>query len=217
MGWASFGCGGRRASGWFLRTDGGTRLNFFLIGAPKSGTTLHGGCLGTSVYLSPLKEATTSRRTSTLSGSVLLLANTPADLAGYLADRPQPRQIGFVQSPTTTPDCLKPLDWNMGWSENAVRLTSGRARRPRAWRNLAGARILAVLRNPVERLHSHWLMARKYGFTADLLEAVERDLVHPARLGPQSCSWRPACMPRACAGGWTSSHPGRLRCCSMRT
>ena len=42
------------------------------------------------------------------------------------------------------------------------------------------ARILVVLRNPVERLHSHWLMARKYGFTRlPLLEAVEQDRAHP--------------------------------------
>ncbi|MGB0509551.1 MAG: hypothetical protein ACPGGB_01415, partial [Flavobacteriales bacterium] len=42
------------------------------------------------------------------------------------------------------------------------------------------ARILCVLRNPVERLHSHWLMARKYGFTtAGLLDAVKQDQAHP--------------------------------------
>ena len=42
------------------------------------------------------------------------------------------------------------------------------------------ARILVVLRHPVERLHSHWLMAKKYGFTRlPLLEAVEQDRTHP--------------------------------------
>ena len=80
-----------------------TKLNFFLIGAPKSGTTLLHARLARhpQVYLSPLKEPNHfATDIDPDRFSPAFRANTPANLAGYLADRPlKPRQIGFVQDP----------------------------------------------------------------------------------------------------------------------
>jgi len=161
------------------------KLNFFLIGAPKAGTTLIHARLAQhpQVFLSPLKEPNhfatdidPSRFTPAFR------ANTPGDLAGYLAQRPlASRQIGFVGDPadyarlfadagpqhTVIGECSTSYLWSTKAAENVADVHPE-------------ARILAVLRNPVERAHSHWLMARKYGFTRlSLLEVVQQDMAHP--------------------------------------
>ena len=42
------------------------------------------------------------------------------------------------------------------------------------------AKILIMLRHPVDRLYSHYMMARKYGFTSlPLIDAVKKDMTHP--------------------------------------
>jgi len=42
------------------------------------------------------------------------------------------------------------------------------------------AKIVVALRDPVERIFSHYLMARKYGFVkGSVVEAVKADLAHP--------------------------------------
>ena len=42
------------------------------------------------------------------------------------------------------------------------------------------AKIVVALRDPVERMCSHYLMARKYGFVkGSVVEAVKADLAHP--------------------------------------
>jgi len=162
-----------------------SRLNFFLIGAPKAGTTLIHARLSRhpEVFLSPLKEpnhfATDIDPTRF---SAAFRVNVPGDLEGYLADRPlKPRQIGFVQDPEHYAALFE-------GAEKAHRVV-GECSTSYLWSTEAAAnvaaahpdaRILVVLRNPVERLHSHWLMARKYGFTRlPLLEAVEQDRAHP--------------------------------------
>ena len=141
------------------------------------------GCPGTLKCTSARSRSRiTSPRTSTPRFSPAFRSNVPADLKGYLAERPlQPRQIGFVHDAvqyrclfedaaaehTVVGECSTSYLWS---TEAAGRVAAAHPE----------ARILAVLRNPVERLHSHWLMARKYGFTtAGLLDAVQQDQNHP--------------------------------------
>ena len=162
-----------------------TTLNFFLIGAPKSGTTLLHARLARhpQVYLSALKEPNHfATDIDPDRFSAAFRANIPGDLDGYLAHRPlKPRQIGFVQDPE---DYAKLFE-DAGPDNEVV----GECSTSYLWSEAAPgrvadahphAKVLVVLRNPVERLHSHWLMARKYGFTTlDLLEAVAQDVAHP--------------------------------------
>lgn len=160
-------------------------LNFFLIGAPKSGTTLIHERLGLhpQVFLSPLKEPNyyaTDIDTRTFSAA--FRANHTMDVADYLARKPlAPRQIGFIRQAEAYAalfEAVGPQHTVVGecstsylWSRDAAGHVA--TAHP-------GARVLAVLRNPVDRLFSHWLMARKYGFTnLGLREAVEEDLAHP--------------------------------------
>ncbi len=161
-----------------------TRLNFFLIGAPKSGTSLiHERLSGhPEAFLSPLKEPNHfATDIEPALFSTPFKANHPDDLEAYFARRPLvPRQVGFVQDPvryaalferaTPAHKVVGECSTSYLWSSEAA--TAIAARHP-------DARIVAVLRNPVDRLFSHWLMARKYGFTGDgLLEAVEKDGRH---------------------------------------
>lgn len=162
-----------------------SRLNFFLIGAPKAGTTLIHARLSRhpEVFLSPLKEPNHyATDIDPARFSAAFRANVPGDLEGYLADRPlKPRQIGFVQDPEHYAALFQ-------GAEEAHRVV-GECSTSYLWSTEAAAnvaaahpdaRILVVLRHPVERLHSHWLMARKYGFTRlPLLEAVAQDRAHP--------------------------------------
>ena len=161
------------------------RLNFFLIGAPKAGTTLLHKRLSQhpQVYLSPLKEPNyyaTDIDPSRFSSA--FRANTKLDTAEYLARKPlASRQVGFVRDAAqyrTLFEGVQPEHRTVGecstsylWSrEAALRVADAHPE----------ARILVVLRNPVDRLYSHWMMARMYGFTdLDLMTAVSRDQNHP--------------------------------------
>ena len=161
-----------------------TKLNFFLIGAPKAGTTFIHERLSyhRQVFLSPLKEPNHfATDIQPHRFSTAFKANHPDDLGSYFARRPLvPRQVGFVQDPDqyaalfeeAAPEhkVVGECSTSYLWSAEAASMVA--ARHPEA-------RILAVLRNPVDRLYSHWLMARKYGFTGDgLMEAVEKDRRH---------------------------------------
>ncbi len=161
-----------------------TKLNFFLIGAPKAGTTFIHERLSyhRQVFLSPLKEPNHfATDIQPHRFSTAFKANHPDDLGSYFARRPLvPRQVGFVQNPDqyaalfeeATPEhkVVGECSTSYLWSAEAASMVA--ARHPEA-------RILAVLRNPVDRLYSHWLMARKYGFTGDgLMEAVKKDRRH---------------------------------------
>ena len=160
------------------------KLNFFLIGAPKGGTTLvhERLSLHPQVFLSPVKEPNHfSVDIDPSRFSAAFRANTKLDAAAYLSKKPLvARQVGFFQDPAQYAELFEgagPEHIAVGecstsylWSKEAANRVA--QAHPRA-------RILAVLRNPVERLHSHWLMARKYGFTdLDLMDAVEADRSH---------------------------------------
>lgn len=175
----------RVLDGFFGERMVASRLNFFLIGAPKAGTTLVHARLSQhpQVFLSPLKEPNHfATDIDPDRFSPAFKANTPDDLAAYLSRSPlPPRQIGFVRERAqyerlfadAGPEhrLVGECSTSYLWSEEAAQRVA--AAHPEA-------RILAVLRNPVERLHSHWLMARKYGFTSKgLIEAVTEDLAHP--------------------------------------
>ena len=162
-----------------------SKLNFFLIGAPKAGTTLIHSRLSQhpQVYLSPLKEPNHYATDIDPSGfSEAFKANLPGPLDRYLSQKPlAPRQVDFVQdqaqyaalfdgvSPahTVVGECSTSYLWSAKAAQNVAK------QHPQA-------KVVVALRNPMERTFSHWQMARKYGFTkTSLMEAVQRDQAHP--------------------------------------
>ena len=161
-----------------------SKLNFFLIGAPKSGTTLIHARMSEhpQVFLSPLKEPNHhATDIEPAAFSKAFKANLPPDLGLYFDQRPlASRQIGFVRDPdqyaslfdeaTAEHRVIGECSASYLWSQEAAS-------------NVANAhpeaKILVALRNPMERLYSHWQMARKYGFTTlPLMEAVAQDQSH---------------------------------------
>lgn len=161
------------------------KLNFFLIGAPKAGTTMLHARLSrhAQVYLSPLKEPNRySTDIDPTTFSAAFKANTPSDLSAYFSHRPlASRQVAFVRDPEQYAalfEAATPSHRVVG--ECSTSYLHSKAAPQQVARAFPDARILVALRNPVERAHSHWRMARKYGFTSlGFLEAVAKDQAHP--------------------------------------
>ncbi|PCJ81659.1 MAG: hypothetical protein COA49_03885 [Bacteroidetes bacterium] len=162
------------------------KLNFFVIGAAKAGTTTVFERLNAreDVYLSPLKEPNYySSDIDTSKFSPEFKANTRLDLSEYFSTSPlQTLQIGFVRDSREYASLFEPAP------SSAILL--GECSTSYLWSSAApsllkadhpSAQILIMLRNPIDRLFSHYMMARKYGFTKlPLREAVEKDLTHPS-------------------------------------
>ena len=163
-------------------------VNFLIIGAAKCGTTtLHSHLAALpGAFFSPVKEPNFHARADLDPSrfSMAFRANHRDDLAAYLAgpDPLPPRDIAFVRTLADYARLFAGADPSRHavigeastttvWSPSA--LASVRSHHP-------DARILAVLRDPVDRMFSHYLMARKYGFTSlPFREAVEQDMASP--------------------------------------
>ena len=163
------------------------RVNFFVIGAAKCGTTTLYARLNAhpEVFLSPLKEPNFYSRADLdpMRFSKAFKANTKLDLTDYFA-QPDPlpeMQVGFVQREadyarlfsgvTDAHRVVGECSTSYLWSPTAPEALH--AAHP-------DAKIVVALRDPVERIYSHYLMARKYGFVkGSVVEAVKADLAHP--------------------------------------
>jgi len=167
--------------------DALNRVNFFVLGAAKCGTTTLYARLSRhpEVFLSPLKEPNFYSRADLDPArfSKAFKANTKLDLTDYLA-QPDPlpeMQVGFVQretdyarlfaGATDAHRVVGECSTSYLWSPSAP--AALHAAHP-------DAKLVVALRDPVERIHSHYLMARKYGFVkGSVVEAVKADLAHP--------------------------------------
>jgi len=162
-----------------------SRVNFFVIGAAKCGTTTVYDRLARrpDVFLSRVKEPNHyARSIDPARFSPAFRANLHDDWAAYFSRRPlAERQIGFIQDAERYAALFEeagPEHRLVGecstsylWDPEAP--AALHAAHPQA-------QVVVVLRHPVERLFSHYLMARKYGFTQlPLLEAVAQDGAHP--------------------------------------
>jgi len=161
-------------------------LNFFVIGAAKSGTTTVFERLNSrsDVYLSPLKEPNYySSDIDTSKFSSEFRANTRLDLSDYFSQSPLPiLQVGFIRDSSQYASLFAPAPSTaLIRGECSTSYLFSHAAPAALAAEHPNARILIMLRNPIDRLYSHYLMARKYGFTSlPLLEAVEKDLAHPS-------------------------------------
>jgi len=163
------------------------RINFFVIGAAKCGTTTLYARLNShpEVFLSPLKEPNYHSRADIDPSrfSRAFQANTKLDIADYLkqSDPLPARQVGFVREVS---------DYSRLFSgANDGHRVIGECSTSYLWSSSApkalkeahpAAKIVVCLRDPVERIFSHYLMARKYGFVkGSVVDAVRADLNHP--------------------------------------
>ncbi|MDG1534187.1 MAG: sulfotransferase, partial [Schleiferiaceae bacterium] len=174
-----------------------SKANLFLIGAAKSGTTALASSLGQHPAIAslPIKEPghfSTDLRIPVFSSRYNRLLQW--DEAAYFKKaRLEERHIGFVESEsnyqklvdqaiTTNPNANYVLDASTAY------LYSANA--PAQLRHYApDAKIVLILRNPVERAYSHYTMALKYGMEQEEpLQAFQREAeFNPAHWGQDEC------------------------------
>ena len=174
-----------------------SKANLFLIGAAKSGTTALASSLGQHPAIAslPIKEPghfSTDLRIPVFSSRYNRLLQW--DEAAYFKKaRLEERHIGFVESEsnyqklvdqaiTTNPNANYVLDASTAY------LYSANA--PAQLRHYApDAKIVLILRNPVERAYSHYTMALKYGMEQEgPLAAFQREAkLNPAHWGQDEC------------------------------
>jgi len=174
-----------------------SKANLFLIGAAKSGTTALASSLGQHPAIAslPIKEPghfSTDLRIPVFSSRYNRLLQW--DEAAYFKKaRLEERHIGFVESEsnyqklvdqaiTTCPNANYVLDASTAY------LYSANA--PAQLRHYApDAKIVLILRNPVERAYSHYTMALKYGMEQEEpLQAFKREAeFNPAHWGQDEC------------------------------
>ena len=174
-----------------------SKANLFLIGAAKSGTTALASSLGQHPAIAslPIKEPghfSTDLRIPVFSSRYNRLLQW--DEAAYFKKaRLEERHIGFVESEsnyqklvdqaiTTYPNANYVLDASTAY------LYSANA--PAQLRHYApDAKIVLILRNPVERAYSHYTMALKYGMEQEEpLQAFKREAeFNPAHCGQDEC------------------------------
>ncbi|MCE2495325.1 MAG: sulfotransferase [Flavobacteriales bacterium] len=156
------------------------KVNFFLIGAAKCGTTALYERMKhhPEIYLSPLKEPNYwSTDIDIAQFSAAFKANTPLDLSAYLLQEPLPEKpVGFLRNEGHYARLFDAVQNEKMVGECSTSYLYSEVAAERIAKAHPDAKILVVLRDPVERLFSHYLMARKYGFvTEDLKVAVDRD------------------------------------------
>lgn len=164
-----------------------SKVNFFVIGAAKCGTTTLYARLRShpEVFLSPMKEPNYySRRDIDPSKfSPAFKANTRLDHGAYLklGDPLPERQVGFIETQeeyarlflgaNEKHRIVGECSTSYLWSKSAPQALA--AAHP-------SAKIVVSLRDPIDRIYSHYLMARKYGFVSgSVVEAVRKDMAHP--------------------------------------
>lgn len=157
-----------------------TKVNTFVVGAAKSGTTSVADYLAMhpEIFVSPVKEPNhfgSDIRVEEFSKA--FRANTHLDEETYFQqDQFEPRQVAWVRDRQNYErlfakgeDYTRRADCSTSYlySENAAE---------EIYSYNPDARIIIVLRNPVTRAFSHYLMALKYGFTTlDFRDAITQD------------------------------------------
>ena len=157
-----------------------TKVNTFVVGAAKSGTTTLADYMAEhpEIYVSPIKEPNHfGSDIKVAEFSSAFKANTHLDEDAYF-DRPklEARQVSWVRNRGNYEKLFaqgesfdRRVDCSTSYlySENAAE---------EIYEYNPDARIIILLRNPITRAFSHYLMALKYGFTnLGFREALEQD------------------------------------------
>lgn len=155
--------------------------NFFIVGAAKAGTTALQQYLGQhpDVYFSPIKEThffSTDIDPAKFRQDFRKAAEF--DVAAYLdSDMGHPVHQAFVQDENQYLKLFKGADSKTAVGEAAVSYLWSKKAAANIRTAIPGARIILILRNPVDRAFSHYLMDLLMGGITDpFVEAVKKDL-----------------------------------------
>lgn len=156
------------------------RANFFLVGAPKAGTTSLDRLLRShpDVFLSPIKEPCHFCPDVTAQLGHQLGARSSFDLPAYLAS-PDKAVIHFL--PVASPDDYARLFDDAGAHRVVGECSTYYLSSSSAASNIhaynPAARIMVVVRTPVDRIRSHYAMDRSLGLAdRPLLAHIQEEL-----------------------------------------
>jgi len=154
--------------------------NFFIIGAAKAGTTSLYEYLKPhpQVYFSPVKEPNyfcTDIKVNNFSDTYR--KNTFLDVEGYFRkEKLEPLQLTFVREPEHYRRLFEEVSNEKAIGEASTSYLYSTEAAQNIRRYQPRAKIIAILRNPVERAFSHYQMALRYGHTdLDFAEAIKAD------------------------------------------
>jgi hypothetical protein len=157
------------------------KANFFIIGAAKSGTTSLYKYLDQhpDIYFSPIKEPNYfSEDIDIKRFSSIYKKNTFLDTDLYFAGKLLPElQLTFVRNPNHYNRLFENSEEYKIKAEASTSYLYSKSAAQNIYNYNSQAKILVVLRNPIERAFSHYQMALRYGHTElGFREALEKNL-----------------------------------------
>lgn len=152
--------------------------DFVIAGAAKAGTTALYSYLQQhpDLHFSPIKEP--HHFSSDIQPAQFrpdFYRNTVLDLRGYFSHDPLPKRFqAFIQEPAAYQELFREAGAHQltGEASTTYLYSAVAARKLRAHR--PDAKVILILRNPVERAYSHYLMALKFGFTDQTFQQALR-------------------------------------------
>lgn len=158
--------------------------NFFLVGAAKAGTTSLYNYLSEhpDIYFSPLKEPNYfSTDIKPEAFSATYRKNTFLDVEQYFSHSHLPHlQLSFVRKPEYYHRLFENVSHQKAIGEASTSYLYSQEAASNIRNYQPDARILAIIRNPVDRIISHYQMALRYGHIhKSFREAVEEDINNP--------------------------------------
>lgn len=154
--------------------------NFFLVGAVKAGTTSLYEYLKQhpEIYFSPIKEPnyfSTDIKTSEFSNTYR--KNTIVDVDSYFRQtKLPPLQLAFVRKPEHYRRLFEDVSGEKAIGEASTSYLYSEIAATNIRKYQPEARIIVIIRNPIDRVISHYQMALRYGHTKrSFREAVKKD------------------------------------------
>jgi hypothetical protein len=155
--------------------------NFFVIGAVKAGTTslYHYLSQHPQVYLSPIKEPHYfSTDIDSADFSSTYIQNTFTDLEGYFKKKELSQiQLAFVKKLEHYEQLFSNVKNEKSIGEFSTSYLFSTQAAKNIYQYNPHAKIVAVLRNPISRAFSHYLMAFRDSFTTkNFMDSVQEDM-----------------------------------------
>lgn len=156
------------------------KVNFFIIGAAKSGSTslYHYLNQHPDIYFSPIKETNYFSKEIKLDDlSANYKKNNPIHLDQYFtAEKLEELPLAIVQKEAHYNKLFQAASDEKILAEASVSYMHSPVAAKEIYNYNPDAKLMAILRNPVERAFSHYLMALRFGYTSlPFREAFETD------------------------------------------
>ena len=156
------------------------KANFFIVGAAKAGTTSVYTYLKqhSEVYMSPIKEPnffSTDVDVKTFSNT--FKKNLP-DISSYFSQKPlEPLQQAFIRDEKLYKKLFEDAQNETIIGEASTGYLYSKTAAQNIYKYNPNSKILIILREPISRTFSHYLMAVRFGFTTlDFLSALKKDI-----------------------------------------